>query len=161
MDETRAVLDCLLRDARESVADIARQTGLDEESVESVIGSLEESGAIRGYQAIVDWTEIDEDHVEALVECNVELDRQTGYAEIADRIAQPPEVRSLRLVSGDYDFALEVEADSMHAVSRLVSERVAPIPEVTKTVTHFVMETHKRGGVRFDDSEDDRLSVSP
>lgn len=161
MDDSRQILELLADDARQDAADIARQTGLDEDEVEAVIADLEDSGAIRGYQAVVDWTRVDERHVEALVELNVELDRETGYDEIADRIAQHPEVRSLRLVSGDYDFALEVAGDSMHAVSRFVSERVAPIPAVTQTVTHFAMETHKRGGIAFDDDEDDRLSVSP
>lgn len=161
MDATRDVLDVLVTDARESTADIARQTGLDEAAVDAAVDDLEERGAVRGYQAVVDWSRVAEDHVEALVELNVELDRETGYDDIAGRIGQHPEVRSLRLVSGDYDFAIEVAAGSMHAVSQFVSERVAPIPEVTQTVTHFVMDTHKRGGVPFDDDEDDRLSVSP
>jgi DNA-binding Lrp family transcriptional regulator len=121
-------------------------------------------GAIRGYQAVVDWDCVpgDEEHVEAVVELNVELDRETGYDDIARRIVQFPEVTSLRLVSGNYDFAVVVENDSMHSVSRFVSEQVAPIPEVTQTVTHFVMETYKDRGIRFLGREDDdRLSVSP
>jgi DNA-binding Lrp family transcriptional regulator len=71
-------------------------------------------------------------------------------------------VRSLRLVSGDYDFALEVEADTMGEVSRFVSEKVAPVPEITQTVTHYIMDTYKDDGIVFDDEDDDeRLSVTP
>lgn len=50
----------------------------------------------------------------------------------------------------------------MHAVSNFVSERIAPIPEVTKTVTHFVMDSYKEEGIELGDGDDDdRLSVSP
>jgi DNA-binding Lrp family transcriptional regulator len=65
-------------------------------------------------------------------------------------------------VSGDYDFALDVEADSMDRVSRFVSEKVARLPEITQTVTHYVMATYKDRGIEMgEDGEDDRLSVSP
>nr|WP_281244790.1 Lrp/AsnC family transcriptional regulator [Halogeometricum limi] len=162
MDDKRELLDLLLRNARESPEDIARQTGLDAAAVEALIEELEADGVVRGYQAVVDWDRVDEEHVEAQLELNVELDRETGYEEIARRIAKFPEVSSLRLVSGDYDFAVDVEGDSMHDVSTFVSERVAPIPEVTQTVTHFIMETYKERGIELGDTdEDDRLTFSP
>jgi DNA-binding Lrp family transcriptional regulator len=162
MDEKRELLDLLLRNARERTEDLARQTGLDAAEVEAIVDELETEGVIRGYQAVVDWDRVDEEHVQAEVELNVELDRETGYEEIARRIAKFPEVASLRLVSGDYDFAVDVEGDSMHDVSNFVSERIAPIPEVTQTVTHFVMETYKERGIELGDGDDDdRLSISP
>ncbi|QHS15665.1 Lrp/AsnC family transcriptional regulator [Halopenitus persicus] len=162
MSDEREVLDVLTTNARESTADIAAQTGLDEDAVEEAIASLERRGVVHGYQAVVDWDRAGTDRVRAIVELNVELDRETGYEEIADRIAKFPAVEALHLVSGDYDFAAEVAGDSMQDVSGFVSEQVAPIPEITQTVTHYVMETYKDGGVRFGDrDEDDRLSVSP
>jgi hypothetical protein len=50
----------------------------------------------------------------------------------------------------------------MGKVSRFVSEKVAPVPEITQTVTHYVMETYKEAGHRFEETgDDDRLSVTP
>ncbi|MFC6786084.1 Lrp/AsnC family transcriptional regulator [Halobaculum halobium] len=163
MDEaTRSLLDALVADARESTADLARQTGLDEAAVEETLAELEESGALRGYTAIVDWDATDEERVSAVVEVNVELDRETDYDDVARRIAESPAVDSLRLMSGDYDFAVNVSGSSMADVSRFVSEEVAPLPAVTKTVTHYVMETFKERGISFTDhDDDDRLSVTP
>ena len=162
MDEKSEILDLLLENARESTADLARQTGLDESGVEATIAELERDGVVRGYQAVVDWNRSDRAHVEAEVELNVELDRETGYEDIAPRITRYSEVESLRLVSGDYDFAVSVVGDSMRDVSHFVSEQIAPIPEVTQTVTHFVMDTYKDRGIQFGDrDDDDRLSVSP
>ncbi|ELZ85877.1 Lrp/AsnC family transcription regulator [Haloferax elongans ATCC BAA-1513] len=160
--DKRSLLDLLRRDARESVDDIARQLGADAEAVAAALEELEADGVVRGYQAVVDWDRVSDEHVRAQVEVDVELDRETGYEEIATRIARFPEVATLRLVSGDYDFFIEVEGESMHDVSNFVSERIAPIPEVTKTVTHFVMDSYKEEGIELGDGDDDdRLSVSP
>ncbi|NUE02765.1 Lrp/AsnC family transcriptional regulator [Halorubraceae archaeon YAN] len=162
METKRELLDVLSTDARENVDDIARQLGVDVETIVQLIAELESEEIVHGYQAVIDWDKVDERHVAAFVELNVELDRETGYEQIADRIAKFPEVESLRLVSGDYDFAIEVNGESMQSVSRFISEQIAPIPEVTQTVTHFIMDTYKEGGIEFGDrDDDDRLSVSP
>jgi len=162
METKRELLDVLSTDAREDVDDIARQLGVDAETIVQLIAELESEEIVHGYQAVIDWDKVDERHVAAFVELNVELDRETGYEQIADRIAKFPEVESLRLVSGDYDFAIEVNGESMQSVSRFISEQIAPIPEVTQTVTHFIMDTYKEGGIEFGDrDDDDRLSVSP
>jgi len=156
------LLELLVENARYSTADLARFTDLDEGEVEAAIADLEESGAIRGYQAILDPGRDERERVRALVELNVTLDRETSYEEIARRLAGFSEVQSLRLVSGDYDFALDVEADSMNRVSRFVSEKVARLPEITQTVTHYVMDTYKDRGIEMSErGDDDRLSVSP
>lgn len=162
MEAKRELLDLLLSDARESTENIARQLGVDAATVETLVDELESEGVIRGYQAVVDWDSVEESHVRAEVELNVELDRETKYRDISTRIAKFPEVSSLRLVSGSYDFAVDVEGESMQDVSRFVSEKIAPIPEVTQTVTHFVMTTYKERGVYFGDGDDDdRLAISP
>jgi DNA-binding Lrp family transcriptional regulator len=158
----RELLELLVENARYSTADLARFTDLDEGEVEAAIADLEESGAIRGYQAVLDPGRDERERVRALVELNVTLDRETSYEEIARRLAGFSEVQSLRLVSGDYDFALDVEADSMNRVSRFVSEKVARLPEITQTVTHYVMDTYKDRGIEMSErGDDDRLSVSP
>ena len=156
------LLELLVENARYSTADLARFTDLDEGEVEAAIADLEESGAIRGYQAVLDPGRDERERVRALVELNVTLDRETSYEEIARRLAGFSEVQSLRLVSGDYDFALDIEADSMNRVSRFVSEKVARLPEITQTVTHYVMDTYKDRGIEMSErGDDDRLSVSP
>ena len=162
MDHEEELLELLSEDARHSTADLARIAGLSESQVEAAIAELEDEGIIQGYTAIVDWDAVVDERVRAHVELNVTLDRETSYKDVAERLAGFPEVEGLRLVSGDYDFALVVEGDSMREVSRFISDKVAPLPAITQTVTHYIMETYKEGGYRFDDGgDDDRLSVTP
>jgi DNA-binding Lrp family transcriptional regulator len=162
MSSRETILALLRENARYTTEDLARQTGLDPEEVEATIESLEGDGVVRGYQAIVDTDQMDDERVRASVELNVTLDRETGYEDIADRLAKFPEVQGLRLMSGDFDFAMDVEGDSMSEVSHFISEKVAPVPEITQTVTHYIMESYKEQGVDFGDGGgDDRLSISP
>jgi DNA-binding Lrp family transcriptional regulator len=162
-DAVRSEVLALLREnPRRSTDELARLAGTDPGTVEETVAELEASGVVRGYRAVVDPAALDDEPVQALVEINVTLDRETSYDDLADRLVGFPEVRSLRLVSGDYDFALDVEADTMGEVSRFVSEKVAPIPAISQTVTHYIMDTYKLAGIDLDERrDDDRLSVSP
>ncbi|MFP4218857.1 MAG: Lrp/AsnC family transcriptional regulator [Salinarchaeum sp.] len=158
----RELLAVLSEDARRSTADIARMLDADEAEVTAAIEELEDAGIIQGYQAIVDWRAAEDQRVRAEVELNVALDQETNYEDIAERLAQFPEVVSLQLVSGDFDFLMRAEGTSMQEVSQFISDKVAPVPEVTQTVTHYVMNTYKERGESFEtDTDDDRLSVSP
>jgi DNA-binding Lrp family transcriptional regulator len=162
MDSRDELISLLRENARYSTEDLARLTDLDESEVEATIEALEADGVIRGYQAVIDFEETETERVRALVELNVTLDRETSYGDIAERLSKFPEVRALRLVSGDYDFDMEVEGDSMREVSHFISEKVAPVPEITQTVTHYVMDAYKEQGIEFGDGDDDdRLSISP
>jgi DNA-binding Lrp family transcriptional regulator len=162
MTDRQRVLSILERDARATTAAIARQTDLSESAVETAIAALEDDGVIKGYRPVVDDDERETERVRAVVELDVRLDRETGYGDVADRIASFPEVAALRLVSGDYDLLLEVEGESMSEVSSFVSEKVARLSAVTNTVSHYVMDTHVEAGVVFDEpDDDDRRSVTP
>jgi len=162
MSSRDEVLDILRGNARASTEEIARQIDADPDEVEAIIGDLEADGLIRGYRAVIDRSRLDGETVRANVELNVTLDRETGYDDIADRIARFPEVESLSLVSGEFDFVMAVEGESMQAVSSFISDKVAPVPEITQTVTHYVMSTYKEQGIEFGDGhDDDRLSISP
>ena len=156
------IVELLRENARYSVEDIARQTGSDRETVGAAIDELEADGVIRGYKAVVDREQLDDERVRAVVELNITLDRETSYDDVAQRIAKFPKVDSLHLVSGDFDFMMEAEGDSMRELSNFISNKVAPVPEITQTVTHYVMTTYKEQGIEFGDGDDDdRLSVSP
>lgn len=150
-DAGEAVLDLLVENARYTTADIARMTGLDEPTVAGTIEDLEDEGVIRGYRAVVDWSRVERGHVRAEVAVDVSLDGETGYEDVADELVEFPEVVSLRLVSGEYDFHMVVEGETLQDVSSFVNDEVAPLPAVEGTVTHLVMESYKEGGEELDD----------
>ncbi|MEF8756930.1 MAG: Lrp/AsnC family transcriptional regulator [Halobacteriales archaeon] len=162
MNADRAVLDCLLENARYDAEAIARMTDLSAAEVDAAIERLEEDGVVQGYRPVVDRTHMDRERVTALVEVDVDLDRETSYGDVADLLSQNRAVRTLRLVSGDFDFLLSMEAGSVREIGRFVAEDIAPIPAVAGTATHYVMETFKEAGIEFDrEDDDDRPPLSP
>ncbi|RZN60853.1 Lrp/AsnC family transcriptional regulator [Methanonatronarchaeum sp. AMET6-2] len=156
------ILDILDDDARSSVEDIANMVDLDVDEVESRISRLEDEGVIKKYMALIDWDKAGEESVYAAIELNVELSRESGYDDIAERIARFPEVETIRLISGENDLQILVRESSMKKVSSFVAEKISPLESVRDTVTHFVLKTYKEDGEVFFESEDNkRLSVSP
>lgn len=162
MDEMiRHILEILENDARASPEEIAVLTGMSAEEVSQTIAKLEETGVIRHYKTIVDWDLVGENYVYAVIELKVTLERNQGYQAIAERIYKFPEVRSVRLLSGDYDISLTVRGKSMKDVAFFVAEKIATLAQVQSTSTHFVLKTYKEDGVILHEPETiKRLPVS-
>ncbi len=72
--------------------------------------------------------------------------RDVGFDAIAERIYRFPQARTVYLVSGTYDLAVLVVADSMHEIADFVTQKLAPIEGVQGTVTHFLLKRYKEDG---------------
>lgn len=159
MDE---LLKILQTNALESRDNIARMLGVPAAEVSERIADYEKRGVIRGYQAILNEDQLDQDKVTAVIEVKVTPQREGGFDTIAHRVSRFPEVRSAYLMSGTYDLLLFVEGRTLREVAAFVSERLSPLEGVLSTSTHFMLKTYKRFGVLMhQESSDERLSVSP
>jgi DNA-binding Lrp family transcriptional regulator len=159
MDE---LLTILQTNALESRDNIARMLGTTAADVSHRIADYEKRGVIRGYQAVLNDDEVDQDKVTAVIEVKVAPQREGGFDTIANRIAGFPEVRSAYLMSGGYDLLLFVEGRGLREVAGFVSERLSTLDGVLSTSTHFMLKTYKRFGVLMhQQSSDERLTVSP
>ncbi|MEM3087324.1 MAG: Lrp/AsnC family transcriptional regulator [Halobacteria archaeon] len=155
------ILLLLEENARATPKEIARATGISSTQVSAIVSRLERAGALRGYRAVVDWEKAGVESVYALVDVRVGLDRRAGYDAIAKRIAQFPEVRSLQLVSGDYDLSVVVRGPSMKEVAAFIADKIATLEQVRGTVTHFTLKRFKENGeLLFDAEKGKRLPVS-
>ncbi len=137
------ILKLLEEDGRYTPAEIAAMLGREEAEVREVIKKCEEEHIINGYTAIVDWDRTSEESVTAFIEVKIVPQRDDGFDRIARRIYQYEEVESLYLMSGSFDLSVIVTGPSLRAVSRFVSEKLAPIEGVRSTATHFIMKRYK------------------
>lgn len=142
----KEILEILENDAKISFAKIALMVALDEETVESRIQNLEKKGIILQYKTIINWEKTDEEKVYAFIEVKVIPERDTGFDTIAKRIYNFPEVHSLYLIAGDYDFAVVVEGKNMKELAYFVAEKLAPLPHIQSTGTHFLLKKYKLDG---------------
>ncbi|MDG6244026.1 MAG: Lrp/AsnC family transcriptional regulator [Methanolobus sp.] len=163
MDEkTRHILECLEEDARISHEEIATLTGLSVDKVCQKVKELEDGGIIRKYKTVIDWDLAGDEYVYAIIELKVTLERKMGYQALVERLYKFPEVRSVRLLSGQYDLSLTVFGKSMKEVAFFVAEKISTLEQVQHTTTHFVLKTYKEDGViLYEQDHVTRLPVTP
>lgn len=162
MDEMR-LLDLLIQNPRNSVSTIADILGESEEEVEKARKKLEEEKIICGYHTVVNWDKTNLNHVDAMIGVSAKPENQTGYDRIAEKIARFPEVSSIFLMSGNFEFIVNVNGRTMKEIAEFVGSKLAPIEGVTSTTTMVTLKKYKVNGVNLDlksSTEDDRLPVS-
>ncbi len=161
-DITRHILECLEEDARIGHDKIATLTGLTVDEVSRRVKELEKSGVIRKYKTVVDWDLAGDEFVYAIIELKVTLERKSGYQKLVERLYKFSEVRSVRLLSGQYDLSLTVFGRSMKEVAFFVAEKISTLEQVQHTTTHFVLKTYKEDGViLYEQDHVSRLPVTP
>jgi DNA-binding Lrp family transcriptional regulator len=156
------ILPLLRKNARASIADLAKVSNLSEAEVAGRIEKLEHTGVILGYQAIVDPEKIAREEVTAVIEVKLTPERDGGFNKLAERIAKFPEVQGCYLMSGGYDLMVVVEGRTLHEVAGFVSEKLSTMKGVISTATHFRLRAYKENGVELKkESGPDRLAVAP
>jgi DNA-binding Lrp family transcriptional regulator len=156
------LLDLLKQNALETPENLAKMLGLSVDEVKKQIAEYEKEGVIRAYQAIVNEEKLDASLVTTVIEVKVTPESEGGFDRIATRISRFPEVESAYLMSGTFDLLLFIKGRTMREAAGFVSEKLATMPGVTSTATHFMMKTYKQNGILMHMGEDDeRLKVSP
>lgn len=155
------ILQMLEKDARLTAEQIAVMTEKDAGDIKEAIRELEEKGVIVAYQALVDWEKTDREYVSAVIELKVTPQRDRGFDHIAEKICKFPEVKSLCLMSGGYDFQVTLEGKTLREVALFVTSKLATIDDVISTATHFVLRKYKDHGVIYETPEVDERGNSP
>lgn len=142
------IIDLLHKDCKLSLEQVATMLNMTVVEVGEAIDALEKNGTILGYGAIVDWDKVEGvDSVTAMIELKVIPQRQMGFNRLAERICQFPEVKSLYLMSGSYDFAVTIKCDNIRDISLFVTEHLATMDSIQSTATHFVLKRYKNDGI--------------
>jgi DNA-binding Lrp family transcriptional regulator len=161
--DTSKLIDLLIDNPRATVTSLADILNDTEENVDGEIKKLENDKVICGYHTVINWDKTNNEHVDAIIGVQASSERGFGYDKVAEKIARYPEVSSLYLMSGGYEFFVNINARTMREVADFVGQKLAPIEGVTGTMTMFVLKKYKVHGVALDmesEIEDDRQIVS-
>lgn len=148
------ILNLLEKNAKLSAEEIATALDASIEEVVEAITNLEANKVICGYNAVIDWDKVSDDKVSALIEVCVTPQRGSGFDSIAYRISRFPEVDSVYLISGGYDFLVMMKGKSMREISKFVFEKLSTLEMIKSTATHFVLRKYKDHGVSFEEKEE-------
>lgn len=155
----KQILEILERNSHITPEQIAIMLDRNVNDVKKEICKLEENGVIVGYKTLVDWEKAESERVTAFIELRVTPQRGEGFDKIAERIYQYEQVKTVWLMSGSFDIGLICEGKSMKEVALFVAEKLAPMPFVISTGTHFVLKTYKDSGIIYDKPHKDERSV--
>ena len=136
--------------------------GEPEDYIKAQIKEYENQGIIKGYQAVVNWEDVENSYVEALIELKVTPKRETGFDDMAQMCMAFEEVDSVYLMAGVYDFALIVRGETMQDVAMFVAKKLSTVDGVLSTSTHFIMRRYKDRGMNLfgsDNQADERSLI--
>lgn len=155
------ILTLLRRNARVSNQEIADRLNSKVEKVAASIKNMEHQGLILGYAAIV-AEEAETDKVRAIIEVQVQPDRDSGFDKLARSLARFPEVYAAHLVSGKYDLRLEVRGNSLQEIASFVSDKLSSQEGVRATATYFLLKKYKEAGLEIGKEDSyERLKIAP
>ncbi|MDD7113951.1 MAG: Lrp/AsnC family transcriptional regulator [Lachnospiraceae bacterium] len=156
------ILRMLENNSRIDLHDLAIMLGTDETIVLQEIEKLEKEGVICGYPTLINWDKTNTEKVTAFIEVRVTPQRGKGFEKLAERITNYPEVKSIYLMSGSFDFAVFLEGKTLKEVSMFVSTKLSTLEDVAGTATHFVLKKYKdHGTIMMDKQESNRMKVTP
>lgn len=159
-DKELEIVEILEKDARTTSDEISKMVNLTVPETEELIKKLEDHNIIVQYSSIIDWSKIDgHEGVTAMIDVKVTPKRGVGFDDVAEKIYRFKEVKALYLMSGAYDFSVEIKAKSMNDVAKFVHQKLATLDSVISTTTHFILKKYKHDGMIFDKKDDDKRIV--
>lgn len=156
------ILKIIEKDSKLTAEEVAVMLGAATQEVETAIDELEAEKIICGYHTLINWDKTGDDEVSAIIELRVNPQRGSGFDRIAEKIYHFPEVEAISLMSGGFDFMVQLKKAPMKEIALFVAKRLSVIDEVQSTTTHFVLKRYKDHGTLFvDEGDDKRMVVTP
>ncbi len=155
------ILTFIEKNSRIDVKELAILVGVDETVILNELEAMEHERVICGYHTLIDWDKVGVEKATALIEVRVTPQRGMGFDKVAERIYNYPEVNSIYLISGGFDFMVIIEGKTLRQVAQFVSEKLAPMDTVLSTKTNFILKKYKdHGTVLAKPGKDERMLVN-
>ncbi len=135
----RRILEVLQEQGRISNQELAERIGLSPSPCLRRVRTLEESGLITGYRAVLDARRLG---LSLLALIHISMDRHTPerFAAFEERVRALPEVLECLLITGqDADYQLKVIVRDMDAYQALLLDKITRIEGVSGVHSSFVM----------------------
>ena len=140
-----AILRYLQRNGRATNFEVGEAVGLSASAASRRIQSLEASGAIRGYRAVVDDAVLGK---RMTVYIRVTLERQSApvLSAFETAVRHCKEIVSCHLMAGQYDYMLLARVAGIDDYGRLHQNELSRLPGVTRLETSFALRDVLEGG---------------
>jgi Lrp/AsnC family transcriptional regulator, leucine-responsive regulatory protein len=134
----RKILAALAGDGRLTAVELAVRVGLSPSACTRRLQSLEASGAIRGYRAIVDAQSVGLG-IDIFVEISLERQNDDALRAFEQGLAACPNVLSCHLMSGSSDYLIHMAARDLPDFERLHANVLGHLPGVARIESKFAL----------------------
>ena len=111
------ILSYIETNSRIDMHDLAIMMGTDEATIMNELEEMEQAHIICGYHTLINWEKAGIEKVTAMIEVRVTPQRGMGFDKVAERIYNYPEVNSVYLISGGFDFMVTLEGHCVRYLS--------------------------------------------
>jgi DNA-binding Lrp family transcriptional regulator len=135
----KKILAELQRDGRLSVTELSERVGLSISPCHRRVRALEESGAIKGYKAILEPKLIGLGF-SAIVFVTIREGDKKSVDAFEKAIVDIPQIIQAQRLFGDPDFLLHIVADDLPAYQHFYDEKLTALPGVQRLISTIVMK---------------------
>ena len=141
-EQETKILKALQENGRMPIVELAKATHMSESTCMRKAKSLEESGVIKGYSAILDADKAGFG-LTAFVQVNINQSNEAAFDRFKTAVREHPLVLECYSLSGQYDHLMKVVARTNKELSHFILKTLRAFPEVREAQTLFVLQQVK------------------
>ncbi len=138
------ILDALKRNAKASVVEIAKRTGLPGTTVHNRIKKLNKEGVIKGYTIRVDNKKIGKGlaaYVAITVDYRRLKEQKIPVRQLMKKIALLPSIEEMNIVTGEIDAIVKVRVKDINELNDVLMDTLREYEGIEKTQTMVILES--------------------
>ena len=135
----RRILDYLMKDARTSFLEIARNCKVSGAAIHQRVQKLKESGIWQGTQVQLSPRGMGYMTC-AFIGIQVNLTATSTHEEVFRKISQIPEIVECHHISGKYSLLIKIYTHNNEHLKKIIVEQIQSIPEISFTETFISLE---------------------
>jgi Lrp/AsnC family transcriptional regulator, leucine-responsive regulatory protein len=128
----------LARNGRATNYEVGEAVGLSASAASRRILALEQSGAIRGYRAVIDDRVLGK-HMTVYIRVTLERQSATVLSAFETAVRRCHDIVSCHLMAGQYDYMLVARVAGIDDYGRLHQNELSRLPGVTRLETSFAL----------------------
>jgi Transcriptional regulators len=141
-EKDKQLLSLLQKNCKLSLRELSQITEMRETTIFARIKRLENAGIIKEYRAILDPKAIGK-NVLAFVLIKYDPSAGIKQREVAEKIANLPEIQEVHIIAGDWDMIAKVREKDVENLGKAVLDKIREIKGVKETVSLIVFESIK------------------
>jgi Lrp/AsnC family leucine-responsive transcriptional regulator len=128
------ILSRLRADSNQSISALADALSIPRTTLQERIKRLVEVGVVKRFTIQQDYSKLGKG-VTAFILISFQTSSGTSQKEVAEKIAEIPDIYEVHIISGDWDILAKARGESIESIGSLVLEKIRNVRGVERTLT--------------------------